>query len=233
MGILPRNPSVLVDKVMVDIAKERAQVIMSDKIDDIWNCCIKLKTPKFGMDLTSVTKLIKMSSILPSSSSSRLDGLYKQKEAKLLLQKSVSDEASSILRKLNESSKVSRKNLQAAIAIARQPGYFEYYQRPPEIVRIEEGRVLNRLAVEISKINREIDQISEEIEIETRQLRKNRVREIDLTRVNQWFEVYGKPIHTEDDRRTAFSPSKKVYGGTDHHKSFKSVAVTMTPGRLL
>jgi len=41
------------------------------------------------------------------------------------------------------------KNLQAAIAVSKMPGYFEYYHTPEELKKIEEKKVLNTLAKNI------------------------------------------------------------------------------------
>jgi hypothetical protein len=88
----------------------------------------------------------------PSSSSRSLDRLYELKLQKLKEQKVVSDQMNDILSRqggLNDMSKYTCKNLQAAIAVSKMPGYFEYYHIPEELKKIEEKKVLNTLAKNI------------------------------------------------------------------------------------
>lgn len=64
------------------------------------------------------------------AASNSLDQLYELKFQKIKEQKALSDRMHDVLSKsggLNESSKMALKNLQAAIAVSKRPGYFEYY----------------------------------------------------------------------------------------------------------
>lgn len=180
--------------------------------------------------------------------------LYELKIQKIKEQKDLSDRMNDLLTKhggLNESSRLARKNLQAAIAVAKQPGeqflvsalissfeppnppgFFEYYQPPEEIRATEEGKVLNQLARNIHKVHCELEQIDSEIH--KARTAPPAPADIPLSSLSQWFDVYGRPKHGDDgqDLLTTFSPSPKIYGGTAHHRSFKTQASIMRKGRL-
>jgi hypothetical protein len=164
---------------------------------------------------------------------SRLESLISLKEQKLISQKSLSDEFHEIVLKLSISNNQKRKNLVAAIAVAKQPGYFAYYEPPSEIQSLESSNVLKQLAQQISKLNREIELLNEEIRHEFESKASNMNTSTELDKISQWYEVYGRPSRPNDDRLTSFVPNNKVYGGTSHHRSFKSVSVTMKKGRLI
>ena len=69
-------------------------------------------------------------------SSSSMDQLLSMKFQKIKEQKLLSDRMHDLLSKpggLNESTKMSMKSLQAAIAVAKQPGYFEYYGKLKDV----------------------------------------------------------------------------------------------------
>lgn len=164
---------------------------------------------------------------------SRLDGLLEVKQKLLKEQKQLSDEASEVLAKLNDSNKQCRKNLLAAIAIARQPGYFEYYAPENEIETLENEKVINRYANKIASKQKEIDQIDREIEIASANNKKEEHIDPNISSISQWFDLYGHPTHeTAKDMLTTFSPSPKIYGGTTHHRSFKTQASIMRKGHL-
>ena len=165
---------------------------------------------------------------------SNLSALYAQKIQKLEEQKLLSDQMNGNLKKLEEGSRLARKNLNAAIAVAQQPGYFSYYQPTDEVRELEQSKTLNMLARKISKVNTELDAITAEINA-VRNRAKGREPEINLTNLHGWFETYGKPEHKDEKGGTLltdFVPSPKIYGGTSHHKSFKSVGTIMRKGTL-
>jgi hypothetical protein len=185
-----------------------------------------------------------------------LDKLYELKIQKIKEQKELSDAMNETLTKhggLNENSKMTRKSLQAAIAVAKQPGlfrmshfdaltclpvvrhfvgYFDYYRPTDEVKDIEEGKVLNQYARKIAKVHAELEQINSEIDKAKRP--PQTVTEIPLSSLGQWFDVYGrpKPNPAVEDMLTTFSPSPKIYGGTAHHRSFKTQASIMRSGRI-
>lgn len=172
---------------------------------------------------------------------SNLDQLYASKLRKLKEQKGYSDQMNDILSKnggLNDSSKSTLKNLQAAIAVSKKPGYFEYYAAPDDIKRTEEKKVLNYLARKVQSLHKELEQINEEIAHAEAQKRAQQLAALENNRsinsLSQWFDTYGRPTLTEEkkDRMTSFSTNSKIYGGTQHYKSFKTVSTVMTKGRL-
>ena len=98
-----------------------------------------------------------------SQSNSRLNQLYEEKFAKLKEQKEISKKMKDILGSptgLIDSSFKTRKNLKAAIAVAKQPGYFEYYAPPAEVEQYEGDKTLNKMARQVQKIHRELEEIN-------------------------------------------------------------------------
>lgn len=166
-----------------------------------------------------------------------LQGLYAQKIAKIAEQKALSDKMVEILHSLNDASKLSRKSLMAAIAVSKQPGYFEYYTPPEEVKNAEEGKLLNKLARQVSKVHGEIEAINSEI-AQASSKPPPKANDIPLSDLSQWFEIYGRPkpldgnAATKDTLLTAFVPSPKIYGGTSHHRSFKTQSTIMRTGTL-
>lgn len=111
-------------------------------------------------------------------------------------------------------------------------GYFDYYKASDEVKDVEDGKVLNQYARSIAKVHAELEQINSEIEKSKRP--PATIPEISLTTLGQWFDIYGRPKANDavDDMLTTFTPSPKIYGGTAHHRSFKTQATTMRKGRL-
>ena len=50
--------------------------------------------------------------------------------------------------------------------------------------------------------------------------------------LSQWFSVYGTPKPSPNGFLTSFEPSSKIYGGTNHHRAFKSQSRQLKKGRL-
>ncbi|CAE7545988.1 unnamed protein product [Symbiodinium microadriaticum] len=166
-----------------------------------------------------------------------LTALYERKVQKLNEQKALSDRMNELLTKkggLNDNSKNVRKNLSAAIAVAKQPGYFEYYETPSEVREIEDSKILSSLVKSLGKVHREIDQINSEIAHHHQKGPEPPKAESSLTSMSQWFETYGRPENTHclEERMTTFQPSPKIYGGTNHHRAFKTQASNMKKGRV-
>ena len=72
-----------------------------------------------------------------------LDRLYAVKFQKLKHQSSLSKKMHDMLSKhggLNDSTFQSMKSINAAIAVAKQPGYFDYYTPPDDIKMVEEKK---------------------------------------------------------------------------------------------
>ena len=162
-----------------------------------------------------------------------LAGLYAQKLQKLNEQKVLADQMSDQMKKLEEGSRLARKNLQAAIAVSQKPGYFTYYQPTDEVRELEQSKFINGLARKISKVDAELEALTAEIDA-AKNRKKERLPEINLTNLHSWFETYGK-VDKKDEKGTlltSFVASPKIFGGTGHHKSFKSVATIMRKGTL-
>mmetsp|Transcript_8293 Transcript_8293/g.8451 ORF Transcript_8293/g.8451 Transcript_8293/m.8451 type:complete len:204 (-) Transcript_8293:248-859(-) len=148
-------------------------------------------------------------------------------------QRIVSKRMHETLERLNNDSDIARKNVKAAIAVARQPGYFEYHQAPPDIV--EKAKILPQYTRNISKLHNEITQIDAEMarEQDSQQGFDTKLPEISLNSLSQWFDNYGRPKHSEiDGWVTSFQTNPKVYGGTGHHRAFRSQASSMKKGRI-
>jgi len=173
---------------------------------------------------------------LTSKNNFKLEELYKQKLVKLAEQKALSDQMNEILCKkggFNETSNLKKRNLLAAIAVSNQSGYFDYYETPKDVKAVEDQKILNTIARAIQKVHKELVQLNEEITQNTSSIPKLVISDVPLTSLNQWFEVYGKPKNSEiKDMLTTFQPNRKIYGGTNHHKSFKTQSSSMKSGHL-
>ena len=112
-------------------------------------------------------------------------------------------------------------------------GYFEYYKPSDDVKSTEDAKVLNQMAKNISKVHYEIEQINADIEKATTTSPAPSV-DFPLTSISQWFDIYGRPKLNDDnkDLLTSFAPSTKIYGGTAHHRSFKTQSAVMRTGRL-
>lgn len=168
--------------------------------------------------------------------STALDQLYAVRLQKLEEQKALSTRMNDILTKpkgLNESQKLTQKNLQAAIAVAKQPGYFEYYETPDDLKQIESNKTLNSLARAIQKLHQELEQIGSEIAAMEAKKPQPKMNDMPLTSLSQWFDTYGRAKDSGNKEQiTQFSANSRVYGGTAHHRAFKSQGATMKTGRI-
>lgn len=177
---------------------------------------------------------------MSSKKSDALTALYNAKIQKLEEEKALADKMNSILTRkggLNDGSKASRKNLKAAIAVANQPGYFEYYVPSTEVKDVEESKILNSIVKSLEKVHRELNQINDDIShhhVPKEGAMGQAPREVGLTSLTHWFDTYGRPKNDTllDELKTTFQPSPKIYGGTNHHRSFKSQSSPMKVGRV-
>ena len=171
--------------------------------------------------------------------SGKLDALYDAKLAKLAEQKKLSDEMQEMLKKhLVPSSRMACKNMKAAIAVSKKPGVFEYYQPSEDVKNIERNKSLNALAKRISTVNNELAAMTEEIAAAEAAKAAATKKGTGITNesmgLDGWFDQFGRPNPPEaqKDLLSTFEPARKIYGGTAHHKSFKSSASTMKRGTL-
>jgi hypothetical protein len=134
-------------------------------------------------------------------------------------------------------SRKTRKNLEAAIAAAKKPGYFSYYQPPPAVKQSMRDNVLGTRLAELNQVSEALVELEEEM-VTAAAHKKAALEEHQAPQVNslaEWFGHYGEPQRKEGTGpgwRTQIDKSKKVYGGTKHHMPFKTVATTQRPGRL-
>ena len=163
--------------------------------------------------------------------------LYKLKLDKCAEQKTLCKQMNDILCKpggLNENTKLSMKNISAAIAVSKNPGYFEYHTTPEELHNIEERKVLNNLARSVQRVHKQIDQINEDI-IQTTAASKPKVPDAPhVSSLSQWFDIYGRPDVPEDKKSqiSSFHKGQRTYGGTAAYPAFKSVSSVMVKGRV-
>lgn len=54
--------------------------------------------------------------------------------------------------------------------------------------------------------------------------------EPSLTGLDQWFQQYGRPKAPPPGFLTTFENDKKIYGGTAHHRAYRTQARTMKRG---
>ena len=184
--------------------------------------------------------------------------LYEQKLVKLGEQRALSDEMNKLLTThLNPAQREVQRNLTAAIATSKQPGYFQYYVKSDEVKQAESQKVLNGLTRRIAKVANELDQLNNEIAIATAAAKgRTPPEDQQLSSVSEWFAknggravlsesappsslsnwlaTYGQPLlpGASADMLSTFENNPKIYGGTAHHRSFKSKAVTLKSGRL-
>lgn len=137
---------------------------------------------------------------------------------------------------LIENSRLTVKNLNAAIATSSQPGYFKYHQAFDNVKKIETRQELKGYNQRIMQVQKEIDHATAEM-AEMDRRRKSALNSGKLPAVGslgQWFAQYGgKPRQVPTGGVTEFIPSRKVYGGTPQFPSFKSLSSGMKCGRCV
>lgn len=150
-----------------------------------------------------------------------------------------------MLKSLNAGSNLSRKNLVAAIAASKSPGNFPYYAPTEEIRNIESNKSLNVLARRVAKVHNELVAIDNEICLATAAAQKRpSLEEQSPGTLAQWKQKYAnefdsvlykkydvKAANTQGAMVSTFKPSSKIYGGTAHHKSFKTTSTQLIKGR--
>ena len=178
--------------------------------------------------------------------SSNLEQLTQLKISKLQEQKELSQKMSSLLHEnMIPNQTLNNKNLQAAISVSKKPGFFDYHQTPDDIKEIETEKKLNKLARQIGKLNNELESITSEINLASIEAKAsitssnkklmNNPEKAGMSSIAQWVETYGSATIEEAQKEqfTSFKPASKIYGGTGHHRSFKSSAMSMTKGKLV
>lgn len=168
-----------------------------------------------------------------------MDSLTKTKLDKLDEQSVFSNQLHEILTKeggLVQTSDRVCKNLVAAVAVSQRPGFFEYYQTPPEVQRVYDCGECRSIVRKISRTQQEIDHIDRELAERAHAASSTSANvgspEHAVCNLDQWFSSYGRPKEPPAGFVTSFQKVSKIYGATAHHRAFKSQAMTMKKGRL-
>ncbi|GMI50353.1 hypothetical protein ScalyP_jg3206 [Parmales sp. scaly parma] len=165
--------------------------------------------------------------------SKSISALELQRDQLLESQKVVSDKFNNILTKkggLNETSTLVCRNLQAAIAVAQQPGFFEYHEVSDEAKSVVKQSELKKLTKQIQRIQKEIDIVNSEI-----RATRPKPQVVPPPTINGfagWFRQYGEPKPAPMHFMSEFNNDPKIYGGTNHHAGFKTQSIQMRKGHL-
>lgn len=153
-------------------------------------------------------------------------------------QKRLADEVNQTLNDpvhgLRESTRKSMKNLDVAVVQSKQPGYFHYYQAPPEVKQIETSGFLKAKIADIHRVEQQIEQVRAAIAQKKAGLGATGTLPpvsggSGVNTLPQWFATYQRPdpVMFEPVRSTVV-PSPKVYGGSKHYGG-TSVGARSTP----
>ena len=162
------------------------------------------------------------------------EGLLHKKLRTLEQQRAQSDDLNALLTReggLNESQYMTCKNLKAAVAVSKQPGFFEYHKHSAEVQRAYDRKTCNQMVKKIARTQQDLDAIEEDIcAREAARLKSLELRDPTLTSFDQWFQQFGRPQNMPQRFYSTFDDNKKIYGGTHHHRAFRSNARTMKLG---
>ena len=155
----------------------------------------------------------------------------------LAQQKAVTDDLHGILGEPKDGllfhTERTRRNLMAAIVVARQMGYFKYYKAPEESVRAEKY-VPSRVQT-IQALQADMDAVDAELAALDRAQREvlERPPPAPGTLV-AWFQANGRPDGRMGELYTMrTTKSTRRLGGTKHFPPFESVASKLTLGMSL
>ncbi|OQR96422.1 hypothetical protein ACHHYP_15829 [Achlya hypogyna] len=163
-----------------------------------------------------------------------MDELRAKKAELLLAQQEKADRFHELLvgpGGLNEASRKTCKNLEAAITASKKPGYFLYYEQPDVVKAVVKNGELRKLQGVIVQLQQKIDQIDAELANHAAKAAAAPVTN-EVQSLKQWFSTYGTPKPVTSGMLTSFATDPKVYGGTEHYSAFKSQSLTMKKGRL-
>lgn len=102
---------------------------------------------------------------------------------------------------------------------------------------MEKKQELKRLDARIATIQSDLDGVNAQIEqvyADKKAAQEARIMP-SVSGIKDWFARYGEPSKQWAEQpglKTEYVPNTKVYGGTAHHKAFKSIAVTIKRGSL-
>ena len=170
---------------------------------------------------------------------SRLEELQEKAQQKLAEQRAMALRLNANLcdpkRGLNEVSRRTRKNLEAAITASKRGGTFDYYAPPPDIAKSVQRRDLQQGLRQLAKKQREIERIGLETSaaIRQEQIARDARPSPLVSTLSHWFRTYGTPKpEPAPGFVSSFKPNRKVYKGYGRYKSFPSQACTLKVARM-
>ena len=90
------------------------------------------------------------------------EGLLHKKLRTLEQQRAQSDDLNALLTReggLHESQHMTCKNLKAAVAVSKQPGFFEYHKHSAEVQRAYDRKTCNQMVKKIARTQQDLDAI--------------------------------------------------------------------------
>ena len=131
------------------------------------------------------------------------EGLLHKKLRTLEQQRAQSDDLNALLTReggLNESQYMTCKNLKAAVAVSKQPGFFEYHKHSAEVQRAYDRKTCNQMVKKIARTQQDLDAIEEDIrarvkseELRAKDLKTLRTLEGLLPLDEDWDSSDGEP----------------------------------------
>ena len=169
---------------------------------------------------------------------SAIDRLKGKRAAKMEQQRQLADDMNKRLTRkwgYNDNTARSMRNLECAIGKSKAPGTFPYHKPPPDIAKAEKNNDFGKMNKQLNEMQKEILQIDRDIEQaqKKKQLIEDSRQKVAIMTMSQWFDTFGVPKpEPAPGYVTRFTPSSKVYGGTNHYSGFKTVATTMKQARM-
>ena len=162
------------------------------------------------------------------------EDLIERKKGLLSKQKHICEEMNDLLKGLKEASRLTQRSLEVAIVLSKRPGVIDYYVEPEKVQTIVRNNNLKKMSREVTRIQQDIDSVDKELQyIDSQTIRNNHARSVnEMTSLSQWFACHGEPKPVPNGLMSTFQNDKKVYGGTRHHKAFRSQSTTMKRGLL-
>ena len=172
--------------------------------------------------------------------------LYNQKLVKLEEQRELSSQMNGLLKThLINGSQLACKNLTAAISASKSPGNFAYYIPSDDVKGIEGQQILKGMARRIGSVHNELLAIDNEISLAKAKGTKSAGTEEPFPgSLAAWQAKYStdfnavlydkyaiKPPQPQLGLVSSFRPNSKIFGGTGHHKSFKTSSMQLIKGR--
>lgn len=135
---------------------------------------------------------------------------------------------------LNYHAERSRRNVAAALSVAKRPGYFKYYQAPPATVATETGNIVSLRVSELQRIQEQVDLTDADLRRLDKELKAHQKQhDPGVGSFTAWFATYNRPenLPSATGFPSQFKASTHRYGGTKHYPPFQSVASKLVIGR--